>query len=101
MAIIFQILFTIITTGVNLFLTPINRIIATAFPSFSNLITSFNTFLDTYITPSLLYFFYILPPNTRFIVIFYLELLLILYSISLTIHGIIKVIEIIKAVKIW
>lgn len=101
MIVIFRILFSIISVGVNIFLTPINRIVATAFPSFSGIIDTFNMFINNYITPSLLYFFYILPPTTRFIVIFYLELLLILYSVSLTIHGIIKVIEIIKAVKIW
>lgn len=101
MRIIFKFIFKLLIGVSNFFLMPINRLVATAFPEFTSLVSGFTTFLNTYITPGLNYFFSILPPFTRSIVLFYLSLLLILYTLSLSVHFIVKVIEIIKAVKIW
>lgn len=85
----------------NIFLAPANSIVTNLFPDFSNLVSTFTTFINTYIGNGVLYFFSILPPNTKTFIILYLYLLVILYTASLAIHVLIKVIEIIKAVKIW
>lgn len=85
----------------NIFLAPVNTIVSTYFPDVSSLITSFTNVVNNYIGNGVAYFMAILPPNTRNLVLLYISCLLAFYTISLLVHAVIKVIEIIKAVKIW
>lgn len=101
MKVIFSLLMKFIVSITNFFLYPINTIVSNNFPQFNDLINKFNSALGQLFTPLLRYFFNILPPNTRVVVAFYLALLIIFYTISASIHAIIKVIEIIKNVKVW
>lgn len=83
---------------------PIDTILSTAFPNFSNNISNFNTMLDTLVfrcSRAVGNIFGILPPNTKNSIILYLSILIIIFTVSLAIHAIIKIFEIIKAIKIW
>ena len=47
----------------NLCLSPINSILESTFPQLNDLVTMFESFISTYITPFINYFFHLLPPN--------------------------------------
>lgn len=93
--------FKIIKSILVIFLEPINRLLVNVFPDFAIYVSKFNQILNTYLKPSISYFANLLPPNTRALIVYYLGLLVIIYTISGVIHLILKVIEIIKAIKIW
>ena len=99
--VLFDILFSVISSIVNLVLTPINLLVATLLPDVSNLISTFNTVINTYIGNGVTWFFSILPPVCRNFVILYLTFLIAYYTTSISAHAIIKVYSIIKKVKIW
>ena len=98
---IFNVLFKVIKTIANLLLTPINLIVSNLFPDFANLVNTFNTALNTFVTGTLNYFFHILPPNCRAFILLYFTVMVSYYTISISIHAILKVYTIIKNIKIW
>lgn len=98
---IFNVFFKIINGVVSVLLFPVNKLVATAFPDFSNMITTFNTVVNNYIGDGVAYFFTILPPNTRSVVLIYLALLVSYYTVSISLHAILKVYTIIKNIKFW
>lgn len=98
---IFSVFFKIITSVVNALLYFPNQIISNVFPDFSQIISTFNYVLDNYIGNGVAYFFSILPPVCRSIVLLYLALLVAYYTTSATLHAVLKVYTIIKNVKFW
>lgn len=98
---IFSVFLKFIKSIVNIFLTPINALVVGLFPDLSNLLSSFNAFVEQFIGVNLAFFSHMLPPNTRTMILFYLGLLISYYTISITAHGIYKIITIIKQIKIW
>lgn len=101
MGIIFVLLMKFITAIANFFLAPINAIVVNLFPDFTDMINHFESLVNTYITPGLSWFFHILPPHTQSIILFYIDLLILLYTAVLSIHVVLKVIHILKNVKVW
>lgn len=101
MGIIFVLLMKFITAIANFFLAPINAIVVNLFPDFTDMINHFESLVNTYITPGLSWFFHILPPHTQTIILFYIDLLILLYTAVLSIHVVLKIIHIIRNVKIW
>lgn len=101
MQVLFTLLFKFIVSIANFFLIPVNAIINNVFPDFSNMISTFNYILNRYLGNGISWFFHILPPRTQVFVLLYVDCLVIFYVVSLAIHGVIKVIEIIKNIKIW
>lgn len=99
--IIFKVLFNIMKTLAQGLLLPINAIVANAFPSFSELISTFNYVLNNYLGRGLSYFFNILPVHTRHLILLYLTILITYYTISFTVHAILKVFTILKNIKVW
>lgn len=97
---IFNVLFKIIVSITNMFLAPINALVVNFVPDLSSYISKFNSLVLEF-GSKLSYFSSMLPPTTKSILTIYLSFLIVYYTISITAHGIIKVIEIIKAVKIW
>lgn len=97
----FDALLNFLVTLANIFLAPVNTILTTYFPNISSLITSFTSAVNNYLGNGISYFFSILPTNTKTLVLLYLTILIAFYTISFLVHAVIKVIEIIKAVKIW
>lgn len=98
---IFNVFFKIISSIVSLVLYPVNQLISGIFPDFSNMISTFNYVLDNYLGDGLAYFFNILPPTCRGIVLLYLGLLVSYYTVSISLHAILKVYTVIKNIKFW
>lgn len=98
---IFKVFFGIIETLVNVVLAPINLLIAGLFPSFSGLINNFNYVLNNYIGNGIRYFFSILPPTTRSMVLLYLSIMVSYYTITISVHAILKLYTVIKNIKFW
>lgn len=98
---IFNVLFKVIKSVMNILLLPINALVANLFPDFSNLISTFNQGVQTYIGGGLGYFSSILPPNTKNLVLLYLTFLVSYYTIVYSAHAIIKIFHIIQRVKFW
>lgn len=98
---LFSVLFKVIKAIANVILAPINLLVVNLLPNFSSLITTFNNAVSTFINNGVMFFFNILPPNARTLVILWLTFLVSYYSISLSIHFVLKVYKLIKQIKIW
>lgn len=85
----------------NIFLTPVNTLLTNVFPDLSANITHFTNLVTTYFGTGLSFFFHLLPPNTRQLILLYLTLLIICYTITISLHVILKVIELLRHIKIW
>ena len=101
---IFSVLLKFIGSLFGILLAPIDLLLTNAFPTLSNLVTDFNSkyaTLKSYCIPYIKYFINFIPPNTYNALKFYISVLIVVYTISLSVHAIVKVITIIKNVKIW
>lgn len=101
MAIFFKTLFSVISSVANVFLYPVNTVVSTSFPSFATQLTNFRLLVLKYLGQPIAYFFNILPPNTKQVILFYIACLGACYTITLGVHAVVKIIELIKNVKIW
>lgn len=86
---------------INIVLTPINLLIANLFPNMASAISTFNTFVNQYIGGSLSYFFSLLPPIFRSLLILWFTFVIAYYGFIYTYKGIIKIYEVIQKIKIW
>lgn len=98
---IFKVFFKIIVGLTNLILTPINLLVSNLFPDLSLVIAKFNYAIDTYLGNGFTWFWSIIPTNCKTIITIYLTILISYYTLSLTVHAILKVYTIIKNIKIW
>lgn len=98
---IFKVFFSIITGLVSVILYPINQLASNFLPDLTLLINKFNYALNTYFGNGLTWFFNILPTGVRSVISLYLVILIAYYTITLTIHGILKVYHIIQKIKFW
>lgn len=98
---IFSVLLKFIKSVVNTLLSPINLLVVNLLPDLSSMISTFNQGVTAYIAPNLAFFAHLLPPITKSLILVYLAFLITFYTITVTAHAILKVIEIIKTVKIW
>lgn len=98
---IFNVFFKLINAIISVILYPINALVTGVFPDFAEMIATFNYVLDNYIGGGVAYFFSILPPTCRGIVLLYLTLLVAYYTVSASIHAILKIYTIIKNIKFW
>lgn len=85
----------------NIFLAPVNSLVVNALPSFTEWVSNFTQLINTYLGNGLAYIFSLLPPNTRTLVLLYITILIVCYTITFAIHVILKIIEVIKQIKIW
>lgn len=97
----FNIFFGIITTIANIILLPINAIVNNMFPDLSIYIQQFTQGVTTIFTGTLGFFGNLLPPITKDLILLYLSILIINYTLSISVHAIVKVIHVIRAIKIW
>lgn len=98
---IFKVFFTLISTVVNIITAPINVVLTNFFPSFTDMINTFNNGVTTLIGGSIAFFSHLLPPLTRATILFWIGAVISFYTISMTVHLIIKAITIIKNIKFW
>lgn len=98
---IFKVFFDVIVALTNVILTPINAIVSTLFPDLSSVIARFNYAISNYLGSGLAWFWSIIPTNCKSLIILYLTILISYYTISISVHAILKVYTIIKNIKIW
>lgn len=91
----------VITTLIGFILTPVNALFSNLFPDMSNAISTFNTFVNTYIGGALSYFFSLFPPVFRSILIIWFTFVVAYYGIIYSYKAIIKIFEIIQKIKFW
>lgn len=101
MGVIFKLLMKFITVIANFFLAPINALVVNVFPDLTDKLNYFESAMNRLFTPLLSWFFHLLPPYARSFILFYILILVVLYTTSLAIHVVLKVIKIIQNVKIW
>lgn len=98
---IFKVFFSIMKAVANIFLAPVNLLVANFLPDLTQMISKFNLAVNYYLGGGLSYFAHILPPTTRNVIVIYLMVLVGYYTISAAVHIVLKVITIIKNIKIW
>ncbi len=98
---LFNGLFKFLISITKIFLIPVDLLVTGIFPDFSTMLNNFNSLVNTYIGNGLAYFGSILPSTARSLIVLYISLLIIFYTISFSVHGILKVINVIKNIKIW
>lgn len=101
---IFKALLTLIANIVSIFMSPINTLVSTAFPDLTYNVGLFRTYVGYLVQDCINYFnwfLYIFPQSIRNLIVLYLSILVIKYTVTLSVHLIVKVITIIKAIKIW
>lgn len=99
--IIFKVFFSLITGLVQVILWPINQLASGLLPDLSLVVTKFTYTLNNYVGRGLVWFFHILPSGVRSLIIIYIVVLISYYTISISIHAILKVYHIIQRVKFW
>ena len=98
---IFKVFFKIIVGLTNVILAPINGLVSHFFPDLSQVIARFNYAIQTYLGDGVTWFWSIIPDNCKTIITIYLTILIAYYTLSITVHAILKVYTIIKNIKIW
>lgn len=91
----------IVTSALDIVLLPVNALIGNLFPNMSNAISSFTTFVNTYIGGTLGYFFSILPPICRSIIILWFTFLITYYGVVWSYSLIVKIWNVIHKIKFW
>lgn len=94
-------LLKMIISVLNIFLIPVNALFENLFPDMTNSINTFVSFVNTYVGSFLSYFFSILPPIFRNILVIWLTFVIGYYTIYYTYLGIIKIFNIIQKIKFW
>lgn len=92
---------SMITSLLNIFLLPINTLIENIFPDMTSAIQTFTNFINQYLGGSLAYFFSILPPIFRGLLVIWFTFVISYYSIYYTYLAIIKIWSIIQKIKFW
>lgn len=94
-------LLNLLGSVIGLVLTPINSLVANLFPSMSNAIATFNTFVSRYVGGTLSYFFSLLPPIFRNLLVIWLTFVIGYYGVIYTYLGVKKLWEVIQKIKFW
>lgn len=93
---IFNILFGAIYGIAQLFLLPINTLISTMFPNMSEAVNHVINGINLFLGNGLMWGFNLLPPISRSLVLTYLSFLVIYYTITISVHSIIWVLNVLK-----
>lgn len=93
---IFNVFFKVLISIANIVLLPINTILSTFVPNLSQAITNITNAINVFLGNGLAYFFNLLPPISRYFVTFYLGFLVVYYTVSYSVHGVIWLIHVLK-----
>ena len=85
----------------NIVLLPINALIENIFPSMANAIQTFTDFINNVLGNNMVFFFHLLPPIFRGLLITWFTFVISYYSIYYTYKGILKIWEIIQKIIFW
>ena len=86
---------------IGIVLIPIDTLISNLFPSMTNAITTFTNFVNNVLGNNLVYFFHLLPPTFRSLLVIWFTLVIGYYSVYYTYLAIIKIFAIIQKIKFW
>lgn len=86
---------------IDIVLIPLNLLFDNLFPDVSSMISNFTTFVNTYVGGTLSYFFSLLPPIFRGLLVTFLTFVIAYYGIYYTYVGIKKIFEVIQKIKFW
>lgn len=86
---------------IDLMLTPINALFENVFPDMTASIARFNTFVNTYLGDTLSYFFSILPPTFKDVLIIWFTFVIAYYTVYFVYNGTVKIFELIQKIKFW
>lgn len=86
---------------IDIVLTPLNLLFDNLFPDVGNMISTFSTFVNTYVGGTLSYFFSLLPPIFRGLLTLFITFVIAYYGIYYTYIGIKKIFDIIQKIKLW
>lgn len=98
---IFNVFFGVIKSIISIILAPINLLVANLFPSLATIINSFNSAVSLYLGGGLSYFFNIIPPTSRTLILLWVSIMMGYYTFIFSYHAILLIIHIIKRIKIW
>lgn len=98
---IIDLLINILAFLINIVILPIDALISTIFPDFSNILQNFNNSLSYLVSSPISFIMYHIPPITKSVILFYITLLIGIYSIKYVYKGIILIFEIIQKIKFW
>lgn len=82
-------------------LTPVNALFTNLFPNMANAIATFNSFINRFFGDGLSYFFSILPPTFKSLLVLWFTFVIAYYGIYYTYVGILKLFNVIQKVKFW
>lgn len=97
---LFKVLMNLLLSLASIITAPVNAMIANDFPEFSTQLINFANYMNNYLGSILNYFFNILPSGIVAYLIWIIDSLIVLFTISIGAHIIIKVIGLIKRVKV-
>lgn len=86
---------------IDIVLTPLNLLFDNVFPDVGNMISTFSTFVTRYVGGSLSYFFSLLPPIFKGLLITFITFVIAYYGIYYTYLAIKKIFDIIQKIKLW
>lgn len=85
----------------NIVLLPINALIENVFPDMANAIQTFTNFLNNIIGNNMVFFFHLLPPIFRSLLVIWFTFVISYYTIYYTYLAILKIWTIIQKIKFW
>lgn len=85
----------------NIVLLPINALLENVFPNMTQAINTFTNFINNILGNNMIYFFHILPPIFRTLLVVWFTFVISYYSIYYTYLAIIKIWAIIQKIKFW
>lgn len=97
---LFNVIFNLVASIVQIIMIPVNAIISGALPDLTSKLSFITDNVGT-IYNSIEWFFNILPPVTKSIIIFSIELLIAKYTIYIGTHAVIKIWNLIQKLKFW
>ena len=92
---------SLIISILDIILIPVNALFENLFPDASSMISTFNSFVQTYVGGGLSYFFSILPPIFRGLLVTFITFVIAYYGVYYTYVGIKKIFDIIQKIKFW
>lgn len=98
---IFSVFLKFIKSIVNIFLAPINALVVGLFPDLATLLSSFNNAVSQILGTNIAFFAHLIPPSTRNFIIVYLTILISWYTVTISVHAVLKVVNIMRRLKIW
>lgn len=97
---LFNVIFNLLATVVQIVMFPLNLIIDNLLPDFSDKINYLTQNIPVLFT-NLSWFVNILPPMTRTILLFALNIVIVKYTIYISTHAVIKIWNLFQKLKFW